>query len=249
MCNLYALTQSQDAIRRLARALTDRAGNLPSLPGIYPDYPAPIVRSRAEGRELTMARWGMPSPASVLAGKKSDPGVTNVRNVESAHWRRWLGPENRCVVPFTSFAENAVCPDGTRPTVWFALKDSLGKDSPGKDSLGGAERPLACFAGIWTRWTSVRKIREGETTNDLFAILTTAPNAEVGAIHPKAMPVILRDADEIERWMSAPLPEALKLQRPLPDGSLKIVLRGEKQDGEGPEPARRPEPPRQASLF
>jgi hypothetical protein len=27
------------------------------------------------------------------------------------------------------------------------------------------------------------------------------------------------------------------------------VLRGEKQDGEGPEPAKKPEPPRQASLF
>jgi len=239
MCNLYSLTKSQDAIRQLLRALIDSAGNMPPLPGIYPDYPAPIVRNQARGRELTMARWGMPSPASVLVGKKSDPGVTNVRNVESAHWRPWLGPENRCVVPFTSFAENEVLPDGTRPTVWFALKDSMGDEA----------RPLAFFAGIWTRWTSVRKVKEGETTNDLFAILTTAPNAEVGAIHPKAMPVILRDAAEIDRWMAAPLPEALKLQRPLPDGALKIVLRGEKQDGEGPEPVKKPEPPRQPSLF
>ena len=47
------------------------------------------------------------------------------------------------------------------------------------------------FAGIWTNWTSVRKVKEGETTNDLFGFLTTEPNAEVGAIHPKAMPVIL----------------------------------------------------------
>jgi putative SOS response-associated peptidase YedK len=51
-------------------------------------------------------------------------------------------------------------------------------------------RPLVCFAGIWTNWTSVRKVKEGEMTNDLFAFLTTEPNAEVGAIHPKAMPVI-----------------------------------------------------------
>jgi putative SOS response-associated peptidase YedK len=63
------------------------------------------------------------------------------------------------------------------------------------------------------------------------------------------MPVILRDAAEIDTWMNAPLPEALKLQRPLPDGSLKIVLRGEKQDGEGPEPVQAPEPPRQGALF
>ncbi len=25
----------------------------------------------------------------------------------------------------------------------------------------------ACFAGIWTNWTSVRKVKEGETTNDI----------------------------------------------------------------------------------
>jgi putative SOS response-associated peptidase YedK len=63
------------------------------------------------------------------------------------------------------------------------------------------------------------------------------------------MPVILRDAAEIDRWLSAPLADALKLQRPLPDGSLKIVLRGAKEDGEGPEVAKTPEPPRQPSLF
>jgi putative SOS response-associated peptidase YedK len=75
---------------------------MPPLPGIFPDYAAPIVRNSAEGRELVMARWGMPSPAFALQGKKSDPGVTNIRNTRSPHWRRWLGVESRCVVPFTS---------------------------------------------------------------------------------------------------------------------------------------------------
>jgi putative SOS response-associated peptidase YedK len=42
----------------------------------------------------------------------------------------------------------------------------------------------AGFAGAWTNWTSVRKVREGKTVNDLYAFLTTDPNAE-------AMPVIL----------------------------------------------------------
>jgi len=36
---------------------------------------------------------------------------------------------------------------------------------------------------------SCRKVKEGETTNDIFAFLTTELKAEVGAIHPKAMPV------------------------------------------------------------
>jgi len=42
--------------------------------------------------------------------------------------------------------------------------------------------------------------------------------------------VILRAAAEIEHWMTAPVEEALKLQRPLADGSLKIVMIGEKED-------------------
>jgi putative SOS response-associated peptidase YedK len=216
MCNLYSLTKGQQAILDLTRAMLDKTGNLPALPGIFPDYPAPIVRNTPAGRELAMARWGMPTPTFALKTRNSDPGVTNVRNTKSAHWRRWLGVESRCLVPFTSFSEHEVLPDGKRPPVWFALDET---------------RPLACFAGIWTRWTSVRKVKEGETTNDLFAFLTTEPNAEVGAIHPKAMPVILTRPEEFDLWLQAPMAEALALQRPLPDGALKIVARGEKQDG------------------
>jgi putative SOS response-associated peptidase YedK len=218
MCNLYSLTKGQQAIRELARAMSDRTGNLPLLPGIYPDYRAPIVRNQAEGRELTMARWGMPSPVSVLKGRNADSGITNIRNVKSPHWWRWLGIEHRCVVPFTSFSENETLPDGKKPLVWFAFDET---------------RPLAFFAGLWTNWTSVRKVKEGETTNDIFAFLTTEPNKEVGAIHPKAMPVILTTGDEIDLWMTAAAEDALKLQRPLADGALRIVARGEKEDKGG----------------
>jgi putative SOS response-associated peptidase YedK len=216
MCNLYSQTKGQQAILELSRAMHDHTGNLPPLPSIFPDYAAPIVRNSADGRELTMARWGMPSPVFALKGRNSDPGITNVRNVASPHWRRWLGVENRCVVPFTSFSENEALPGGRKPPIWFALSE---------------DRPLAFFAGMWTKWTSVRKVKEGETTNDIFAFLTTEPNALIGTYHPKAMPVIFTTADEIDLWMTAPPVEALLLQRPLPDGTLMVVARGEKQDG------------------
>lgn len=69
MCNLYSYTKGQRAIRALAGVMNDRTGNMPPLPGIFPDYPAPIVRNQPEGRELAMARWGMPSPVFALKGK------------------------------------------------------------------------------------------------------------------------------------------------------------------------------------
>jgi len=55
MCNLYSMTKGQQAIREFTRATRDTAGNLPSLPGIFPDSMAPVVFNNDVGeRELTM---------------------------------------------------------------------------------------------------------------------------------------------------------------------------------------------------
>lgn len=233
MCNLYSQTKASDGIKQAAKAMKDKTGNLPYLPGIFPDYLAPVVRIGDEGREIVMARWGLPSPAFALEGKNADGGVTNVRKTTSPHWRRWLGVSNRCVVPFTSFCEPNQA-DGSKVNTWFAFDDS---------------RPQSFFAGVWVpQWTSVRKVREGETTNNLFAFLTTDANAEVKAVHPKAMPVILTTDDELDIWLNAPWEEAKFLQRPLPDGSLKIVLKGPKADDTNVGLIAQALPP-QAELF
>lgn len=237
MCNLYSHTSNPEAILRLVQDIKRiLVGNLPAQTGIFPNFQAPIVKGAAGDRELAFGRWGMPSPSFALKGKAYDPGVTNIRNTESPHWRRWLGVEYRCLVPFTSFSEfdHREGPGGKKAgDTWFALGD---------------DRPLAFFAGIWSRWTSVRRIKSddgkfgnAEITDDLYGFLTTEPNAEVWPVHPKAMPVILTNAEEIEAWLTLPWAEAKGLQRPLPDGLLSVVAVGAKED-----PAQ---PAAQASLF
>ena len=90
VCNLYSITKNQ-TIRDLFRVTRDSVGNLPPMPGVFPDHPALVVRNAGAERELTMMRWGMPPPR-----KFGGPPVTNIRNTASPHWRGWLKPEHRC---------------------------------------------------------------------------------------------------------------------------------------------------------
>ena len=130
-------------------------------------------------------------------GKVTRP-ITNVRNLESNFWKNTLAkPEQRCLVPVTAFCEWEG-EKGSKRKVWFAMND---------------EQPFA-FAGIW------RATDDGPR----MAFLTTEPNEIVGAIHPKAMPVIL-PADGYDTWLADDWDKAAGLVRPYPDEAMQIVER------------------------
>ena len=156
MCNLYSLTKGQKAIRELAKAIVDQAGNLPSMPAIFPDHMAPVVATNHEGvRTLLLMRWGMPPPPSV-----GTHPITNIRNTKSSWWTPCISkPAHRCLIPVSSFCEYDHRSGNALP-VWFALDKS---------------RPLFFFAGIWRAWQGTRGTKAAPVEGDhlLFAFLTT----------------------------------------------------------------------------
>jgi putative SOS response-associated peptidase YedK len=204
MCNLYNITTKHEAMRRLFPKFGDVTNRTDPHMDIFPDYPAPVLRNiKGDEPELALLRWGMPTPPEKLKFDV-DISVTNIRNLKSGHWPSWFGVEHRCVVPATSFSEYGKIRDtrtGKLPAHWSALNE---------------EKPLSAFAGIWTRWKTIRKRKEGPVEIDIFALLTTEANGVVWPVHPKVMPVIPRTTEEIDTWLRAPWNEAREMQKPCP---------------------------------
>jgi hypothetical protein len=73
-----------------------------------------------------------------------------------------------------------------------------------------------------------------ELGNDRYwrkADISTAANATAAPVHAKAMPVLLLNAADLEKWPTGSMDDALALQRPAPAGALRVVARARKRDG------------------
>ncbi|WP_339690201.1 SOS response-associated peptidase family protein [uncultured Parasphingorhabdus sp.] len=142
---------------------------------VWPKYQGMVARLDGGRKILDTMQWGVP-----LTMKGKRPGttitkrITNVRNLSSLFWRSMLTKaENRCLVPFTAFAEPK--PRSGREECWFEVN----------------EASVSAFAGIW------RPSDEG----NVFAFLTCEPNPLIKPIHPEAMPVILLPED-YDGWLA-----------------------------------------------
>jgi len=205
MCNLYQTRASHDEVAAHFRFNEEWSRPI----AVVKDYVAPgkpghVVREDAGERVLDTMLWGFP---------RDGKPVTNVRNYKSSFWRSALAePSRRCLVPVTAFQEWSQQPDPEtrkkRP-YWFSIR----------------ARPVFAFAGIW---------RPAEDA-PFFSFLTTGysgsedPEEEkaaaaahvVGAIHPKAIPVILHEED-FDRWLRADLDEALSLATAFPSQLIEV---------------------------
>ena len=218
MCNLYSVTKGQKAIIDLVRAMRDLTGNMPSMPAIFPNMKAPVVRVAPNGvRELLMMRWGYPPP-NIPGSKPRNPYLTNCRKTDSKYWLPYLSkPEHRCLIPVTSFAE----PDNNQGKrsiwTWFAQDKS---------------RPVFFFPGIWREFEGDRGTKANPDVGKhlVYSFMTTDASLDVAPIHPDATPVCLFTEEEREMWMNAPWEIARELQKPPSPGALMVVAVDTKQD-------------------
>jgi putative SOS response-associated peptidase YedK len=198
MCNLYRQRATEN-LSRIFEALP-YGEQLELKPDTYPKYDACVIRKQEGARIVDLMAWGIITTIKGKSGKPIQKAVTNVRNLSSPFWRSTLAnPAQRCLVPFTSFAEPkpGKDPETGRPANhWFTIND----------------REACAFAGIW-------RFNEGRNR---FAFLTCEPNPLVAPLHEKAMPVIL-DPDDYDRWLDGEVDDVCSLATPFPSQLMAVA--------------------------
>lgn len=198
MCGRFAITLPNDAMAQLFAARP--ANDLPPVPNynVCPTNPVHVVRAGETGRRLDPLRWGF--LPHWYKSENDRPLLINARAETLADKPAFRAAcrDRRCIVVATGFYEWTKDADGARLPWYFHRRDGA---------------PIA-FAGIWQDWVSP------EARSGTCAIVTTAANARVKAIHHR-MPLILEPQDWA-LWLGEAGKGAARLMRPGPEDLLEF---------------------------
>ncbi len=168
---------------------------------VAPTDEAAVVVQRDDRRAITAYRWGLIPHWAEHAKVGNRLFNARAETLATSPMFRDAFRRHRCLVPVDSFYEWRR--DGTIRRPFRVVRPD--------------GRPLA-LAGLWAGWRDPERDQVVRT----FTIVTTRPNAEMGALHDR-MPVVL-DPESWARWLD-PAPadpgELLNLLVPAPDGSLE----------------------------
>jgi len=170
MPGLYSFRKTADETRNLFDFL--EKPEFPPRAYVAPSGPMAIVRMEQGARHFALVRWGF-IPSWVKEIKPGKP-LINARAetvVEKPSFRNAM-KRRRCLIPADGFYE------------W---KGEIGKKQA--FHLHRPDEGLFAFAGLWEPWMGAdgSEIETG-------LIITTEPNREVAAIHPR-MPVVIAPED------------------------------------------------------
>lgn len=177
------------------RADAPRGFNVPE--EVYPGYPGLVVREEGGSRIIDQMTWGFPVRLKGMKPTSKPKPVNNARDdkLMSPFWKRWFtDPANRCLIPFTAFAE-AEGPKGKMTRTWISV----------------ADQPVAAWAGLW---------RPTDEWGDAYTGVMVDATKELWDIHDR-MPVILHPRDH-DTWLNAPAEEAMALVTQYPADRLRV---------------------------
>jgi putative SOS response-associated peptidase YedK len=200
MCGRFTLRTSGERLARHFRLA--RTPELPFRYNVAPTQPIPVIRQTAEGRQLSMVRWGLvPRWARDMSGAGR---MINARaeTVATKPAFRDAFKHGRCLVVADGFYE------------W--KKPTPRQREPYLIQLRTGE-PFA-FAGLWDTWMGP------EGPIETCTIITTDANELVRSLHDR-MPVILSPR-EYDRWLDPALEDVGRLEallKPVPSESVAMT--------------------------
>ena len=164
---------------------------------VHPKEPGWVVRVDGGQRIIEQMTWGFPVQLRGKKGQLLKPKPVNNARFDklTGFWNRWaFAPENRCLIPATRFAE-AVGTTGAMTETWLSVKD----------------QEIFAWAGLW---------RESDEWGNCYTGVMTDNAPELAHIHDRS-PVIL-EPDQWEDWLTAPLDDLARFDRPFPADRMTI---------------------------